>query len=546
MSDLARLSEADQAGPKSVLIDGPRGIGKTELLRQLYTLLFWKQKAVVPFLYSVSPALSQVDDFARDYLSRFLCQWFGFSGQDQSLVLAEGIGLDELHTLALLQNAEWAAILLDRFRSPSATPLDRLRTALHAPRSAVSAAGRPVVVLIDDFHLLAGLRRGPAPEPQLTALFSDLLVFPKTPYFVTGVASAIDELQLPVLTRYPLGALVLSDAELLIRSLLRERQMVPAPVPQGLLLRLGGNPRYLRSVAASVQPDSGPQDRAYWDAYRREVQQGMIARHWRAVLRTVFPEPAERRPALEAVHAVTCRERPPGTAWTDRSLQTLAPTLTPSILNALGRNGLVQSEFGTVRPIEDPVLRDVISALYVLEVQGGTPDDVTRSLSIPLDDKQRTSFKVDLLLPHAPEAELLAAQCLEQLGKNRNIPADVIGQLQIALIEACINALEHGSGDRPVPVSIEADEGRIVVSVSTSGRDFVLDATGEPATIPHPDAEPQRGWGVTLMKRFCDTVRFEHNPQGTTVVLVKQWSPAGGTHAKESGKREQLHPFSED
>ena len=48
-----------------------------------------------------------------------------------------------------------------------------------------------------------------------------------------------------------------------------------------------------------------------------------------------------------------------------------------------------------------------------------------------------------MTIPMVREAELVAAQCLEQIGKNLHLDEDVIGQLQLAVIEACINAMEH-------------------------------------------------------------------------------------------------------
>jgi hypothetical protein len=48
------------------------------------------------------------------------------------------------------------------------------------------------------------------------------------------------------------------------------------------------------------------------------------------------------------------------------------------------------------------------------------------------------------------------------------------------------------------------------------------------------------------MKRFCDSVRFERNAQGTTVVLTKTWQPGTNPAPKEKQEHEKLHPFSQD
>ena len=44
-----RVTQADKGLAQSAVLSGPRGIGKTELLKQLFGQLFWKQNRVVPF-----------------------------------------------------------------------------------------------------------------------------------------------------------------------------------------------------------------------------------------------------------------------------------------------------------------------------------------------------------------------------------------------------------------------------------------------------------------------------------------------------------------
>ena len=81
----------------------------------------------------------------------------------------------------------------------------------------------------------------------------------------------------------------------------------------------------------------------------------------------------------------------------------------------------------------------------------------------------------------AREAELIVAQSLEQIGKNLNLNQDAIGQLQIAVIEACINAIEHGRGmDDKIYVSVAVDGDQTEVSVESAGQEFIIQETREP------------------------------------------------------------------
>ena len=524
LADLALL--AVQPGrPRSQLISGPHGVGKTELLRQLYTLLFWKQDTVTPFLYTVPPAFA---DLAHDYLVRFLCQWFGFDRRDQSLIPSDGMGLDELASLAAASGAEWATDLIGRFRSAASRPAEQVRTAFHAPQRAARAQGRPVLVMIDDLPLLVRQQLDGSPGPQPAAFVAELLENRRSPHLLAGTADELDALPLPDLPRFEVAPLVLDDADLLVRTVLKERGIVSDPVPRELLRRLGGIPRYLRSLAEAVEANPPVPENSFWNAYRREVGSGMIARSWQARLRNAVADPAERKQVLQMLHALGRGDDRQAAGRTARSLQTAYPGVSSGSLSALCREGALSCGFSAIRPSDDQVLGDVITVLYEREVVGRAPEEATLP---PLRGETAgpaapAAFTVSLLLPHERNAELIAAQCLEQIGRNRDIPDDVVGQLQIALIEACVNAIEHGTGRDPVPVSITVNEGSIVVAVSSPGQDFTLDTTGEPVSTSPPGAVPRRGWGVTLMKRFCTSVRFERSTRGTTVVLTKDWTPA--------------------
>lgn len=527
LADLAQLA-ARPDRPRSLLIAGPHGVGKTELLRQLYTLLFWKQDAVVPFSYAAPPAFTDLADLAHDYLVRFLCQWFGFDRRDQALVTSDGMGLDELTSLAAVRGAEWAIDLIGRFRSAASRPADQVRTALHAPQRAARTQGRPVLVMIDDLPLLFRQPPDGSPEPLLAALVAELLEYRQTPHLLAGTADELDALPLPVLPRFEVAPLAHGDADLLVRTMLKERGIVSDPVPQELLSRLGGFPRYLRSLAEAVEADRQASENVFLTAYRREVGSGMIARSWQARLRSAVADPAERRHVLQMLHAVGRGDDRQAAGRTSRSLQTAFPGVSSGSLAALCREGALSCGFSAIRPSEDQVLADVITLLYEREVLGRAPEEVALP---PLAGEApgpgtSTAFTVSLLLPRERNAELIAAQCLEQIGRNKDIPDDVVGQLQIALIEACVNAIEHGTGRDPVPVSITVNEGSVVVAVSSPGQDFTLDTTGEPVSASPPGAVLRRGWGVTLMKRFCTSVRFERSTRGTTVVLTKDWTPA--------------------
>jgi anti-sigma regulatory factor (Ser/Thr protein kinase) len=69
-------------------------------------------------------------------------------------------------------------------------------------------------------------------------------------------------------------------------------------------------------------------------------------------------------------------------------------------------------------------------------------------------------------------------------------------------------------------------------SIESSGREFVVQETGEPFVGKKLGEDFGRGWGVKLMKRFTDSVRFEKTNRGTKVVLVKNIPKTTGVYTE--------------
>jgi anti-sigma regulatory factor (Ser/Thr protein kinase) len=516
-----RALDARTGTAQSVFLSGPRGAGKTELLKQLYTYLFWKQEDVAPFSYTVSGALLSVPDFSRDYLTQYLCQRLAFENREQSLLYREGISVRDVAALAEERGAAWALEILDQYERSSGQPADALRIALNAPQLSALQSGRPVVVMIDEFHRLGGLRIGEGAGAGLVALFETPLSSRKAPHVLTGAAAAIEEMALPGLARVPVNPLAPAESQRLFASVLGNRGITSQNVSSALLDRLGGIPYYLRCVASAVEAKEGLGDDDFWSAYMREVSSGSIRAYWSAVVKGLFPDLDRRKQAIELMHQL-CQTKAAAAGEQAARPPAMAGPSAKEAVRSLYLSGLVRGEFGVIRPPEDMVLKDVVSLLHQRELLGKSPDDIERAFRQGVAAAPGDAFTVELVLPMRKAAELVAARCVEQIGKNQNVPDETISQLQMAVIEACVNAIEHSrAADRRIFVGIRADAGQLTVGIESPGREFVPLETGEPFAGTVPGEEPRRGWGVKLMKRFVDSVRFEKTSRGIRVVLVK-------------------------
>jgi anti-sigma regulatory factor (Ser/Thr protein kinase) len=168
------------------------------------------------------------------------------------------------------------------------------------------------------------------------------------------------------------------------------------------------------------------------------------------------------------------------------------------------------------------VLRDVVNALTLREVQGRSLREAEQELLEGLLAPEKEFVSFEMVLPAMKDTELVAAQCLEQIGKNIGVSQEAIGQLQMALIEACINAMQYGGGEKKkIFVRIDLVENRLAISVESFGRGVALQEDDETSANARDGGNADRRWGMKLMKNFVDEVRFEKTAQGTRVVLIK-------------------------
>ncbi len=530
---------ADKGLGQSVVLSGPPGIGKTELLKQLFSRLFWKQDHVVPFYYSVNHALLSAAAFSRDYLTRYLCQRLAFEKKEQFFFYLEGISIDGLSVLIEEREAVWARDILDRFLRSSDNPVEALKVAISAPHRSALATGMPVAVLIDEFQRLQDLHDNNIPDPRLVSLFEAPLSFSKTLHVITGNAAEIHEMPVTSgLERIAVHPLRPEDATAKAHSLLRAYNEPESDLPPLLMRRLGGNPLYLERVVAAACAGKKPGEQDFLKAYAREIVDGALGLSWSSALKRFFPDLGLRKTALEMAYKIRHSSEPLSIQRLSKAFA-LTEAQSESIVHALYLAGLARGEFGVLRAPEDEVAQDSIDCLYMREILGKSSYDLEREiLEKSLPEKEHI-VRFELALPMAKEAELVAAQCLDQIGKNLHISQDAIGQLQIAVIEACINALEHGKGaGGNIQVSFVVAEDHVEASIESSGREFIVPETGEPFMGGESAKAPGRGWGIKLMKRFADEVRFEKTARGTKTVLVKKIAKFTGVQKEDTEGRE--------
>jgi serine/threonine-protein kinase RsbW len=129
---------------------------------------------------------------------------------------------------------------------------------------------------------------------------------------------------------------------------------------------------------------------------------------------------------------------------------------------------------------------------------------------------------VRLTIPAKAEYISLVRLALSGLSQTRELPDETLGDLKLAVTEACSNSVRHAYGEGReghVEVVYELHPDRLVVEVLDDGDGF---------TAPEPapaEGEPlsEGGLGIAIIRELADELELgpKGNGQGSRLRLVK-------------------------
>jgi len=134
--------------------------------------------------------------------------------------------------------------------------------------------------------------------------------------------------------------------------------------------------------------------------------------------------------------------------------------------------------------------------------------------------------EVTLALPMVPDMEIEASKTATAIAESMRMSPDRIDEVRMAVVEACINALEHSRAtDSEIFVTFEVigdkDPEKLRITVRDSGVGFSPDEVEEPVIEEKIKARRKRGWGLKIIHGLMDEVEIRSGADGTTVVMSK-------------------------
>jgi serine/threonine-protein kinase RsbW len=137
-------------------------------------------------------------------------------------------------------------------------------------------------------------------------------------------------------------------------------------------------------------------------------------------------------------------------------------------------------------------------------------------------------MEVTLHLPVVPNVELVAAKAVETLGHALGMDHTRVEAASVAVVEACLNAMEHGGGTMVVRMAGNEDGDRrsLLVEVEDHGNGFDPDTARSAGDSRVQGCVSKRGWGLTLIRELMDEVQIRSQP-GKTLVRMWKYVEAG-------------------
>jgi serine/threonine-protein kinase RsbW len=103
-------------------------------------------------------------------------------------------------------------------------------------------------------------------------------------------------------------------------------------------------------------------------------------------------------------------------------------------------------------------------------------------------------------------------------------PGEAVEDVQLAVTEACANAVRHAVGTAEYSVRFAVAEDSCEIEIVDVGPGFTPENEG----AAQYDLDSESGRGLTLIRALVDDMEFDRDGQGNRIRLTKTW-PALGT-----------------
>jgi anti-sigma regulatory factor (Ser/Thr protein kinase) len=132
-----------------------------------------------------------------------------------------------------------------------------------------------------------------------------------------------------------------------------------------------------------------------------------------------------------------------------------------------------------------------------------------------------------LELKATPEEVMRAVEALEKFGQERQVCGKVLFGLTLALEECGSNIVNHAlrrDARQTFRVSFDHTGNAIIIELCDRGPKFDPTLATVTETEASDDNRPPGGWGIQLVRRYTDEVRYTREDGENVLRLIKRLS----------------------
>ena len=139
-------------------------------------------------------------------------------------------------------------------------------------------------------------------------------------------------------------------------------------------------------------------------------------------------------------------------------------------------------------------------------------------------------YNIQLVIDSRLEHVRLLGSALRGIGQELTLPEDQLAQLELIMVEAVNNVIEHAyeyQTGHSVNVRVECESDRQVrLVISDQGRSMpeeLAECDGlDNGGFPDPDDLPEGGWGMALIRALSDSCSYVRDHSGNHLHVSKQ------------------------
>jgi anti-sigma regulatory factor (Ser/Thr protein kinase) len=130
-----------------------------------------------------------------------------------------------------------------------------------------------------------------------------------------------------------------------------------------------------------------------------------------------------------------------------------------------------------------------------------------------------------LELHATPEEVMRAVEALQEFGQARQVPEKQLFGLTLALEECASNIVNHAlrrDARQTFRVTLEHTGSAMVIELRDRGPEFDPTQAPVPEKEAGGDDQPPGGWGIQLVRRYMDEIRYAREGGENALRLTKR------------------------